>query len=522
MAAGRRVVIVGAGIGGLSAAALLSARGLRVTVVEAADRPGGKMREVEAGGLPIDAGPTVLTMPWAFEQIFDDAGASLSSAVTLRRAERLARHAWGDGSQLDLYSDIERSADAIGSFAGSREADGYRRFSERAQAIYETLRDSFIRAPRTGPLGLTRRVGLAHIPDLVRISPFTSLWRALEGYFADPRLRQLFGRYATYCGSSPFLAPATLMLVAHVEREGVWLVDGGMARLADVLCDLARSHGAVFRFGRRARRIVVRNGTVAGVETGEGERILSEAVVWNGDISALGDGSAGPEAARAVPPTPARDQSMSAVTWAMAAKVHGFPLVRHNIFFCRDTRQEFDDIFGAGCLPRAPTVYVCAQDRDDAGQLGRASGVERVFCLVNAPARPPDNPLTAAEIQSCEQAAFRLLETRGLKIDGDTESIRTTPKVFAALFPSTRGALYGRATHGWKASFARAGSTTKLPGLYLAGGSVHPGPGIPMAALSGRQAAICVIRDLASTRKLSPAAMPGGTSTRSATIDDTA
>ncbi len=124
MAAGRRVVIVGAGIGGLSAAALLSARGLRVTVVEAADRPGGKMREVEAGGLPIDAGPTVLTMPWAFEQIFDDAGASLSSAVTLRRAEHLARHAWGDGSQLDLYSDIERSADAIGSFAGSREADG--------------------------------------------------------------------------------------------------------------------------------------------------------------------------------------------------------------------------------------------------------------------------------------------------------------------------------------------------------------------------------------------------------------
>ncbi len=523
MASGRRVVIVGAGMGGLAAAVLLSARGFRVIVLEAADRPGGKMRELHAGGLPIDAGPTVLTMPWAFEQIFDDAGASLSAAVALRRAERIARHAWGDGSQLDLYSDIERSADAIGCFAGSREAEGYRRFSRRAQAIYETLRDTFIRGPRTGPLGLTARVGLAHIPDLVRISPFTSLWSALEGYFADPRLRQLFGRYATYCGSSPFLAPATLMLVAHVEREGVWLVDGGMARLADALCDLARARGARFRFGRRARRIVVEGGKVAGVDTDEGERISSEAVIWNGDVSALADGSAGPEAARAAAPTPPRDRSMSALTWAMAAEVQGFPLVRHNVFFCRDTRQEFDDIFGAGRLPRGPTVYVCAQDRDDAGRPGRSSGAERVFCLVNAPARPPESPLTAAEMQSCEQAAFRLLETRGLRIERDPQSIRrTTPEDFAALFPSTRGALYGRATHGWKASFARAGSTTKLPGLYLAGGSVHPGPGIPMAALSGRQAAICVMRDLASIRRLSPAAMPGGTSTRSATIDDTA
>ena len=144
------------------------------------------------------------------------------------------------------------------------------------------------------------------------------------------------------------------MLVAHVEREGVWLVDGGMARLADALCDLARSHGADFRFGQRARRIVVENGKVAGVETDEGERISSEAVIWNGDVSALADGSAGPEAARAAAPTPARDRSMSALTWAMAARVEGFPLLRHNVFFCRDTRQEFDDIFGAGRLPCAP------------------------------------------------------------------------------------------------------------------------------------------------------------------------
>ena len=525
----RRVVIVGAGMGGLAAAVALSARGLQATVLEAAQRPGGKMREVEAAGLAIDAGPTVLTMRWAFDELFDDAGASLADRVGLRRVERLARHAWGDGARLDLYSDIERSADAIGAFAGAREADGYRRFSARAEAIYQTLRSSFIGAPRTGPLGLAARVGLARLPDLVRIAPFTSLWRALAAYFADPRLRQLFGRYATYCGSSPFAAPATLMLIAHVEREGVWLVEGGMARLADAICDLARSLGADFHFQRRARRIVAENGRAAGVETDDGERIASDAVIWNGDVSALADGSLGPEAARAVSATPRSARSMSALAWAIAARTDGFPLVRHNVFFSRDYREEFDDIFGTARLPRGPTVYVCAQDRDDEGPcdgsraLDGPRSAERVFCLVNAPARPAEQPLTSAEVQSCEQAAFRKLKACGLTIDRDPDStIRATPEDFARLFPGTRGALYGRATHGWRASFAREGSTTLLPGLYLAGGSVHPGPGVPMAALSGRQAAIRVMGDLVSTRRLSPAATPGGMSTRSATIDDTA
>ena len=204
-----RVVVVGAGMGGLAASIALAARGIQVTTLDAAEGPGGKMREVEAGGRRIDAGPTVLTMPWVFEQIFEDAGARLSRQVTLNRTLRLARHAWGDGSQLDLYSDVDQTAEAIADFAGAREADGYRRFCKRAECIYRTLRDTFISGSRPGPVELATRVGLSRLPDLMGISPFTTLSRALEDHFSDPRLRQLFGRYATYCGSSPFLAPAT-------------------------------------------------------------------------------------------------------------------------------------------------------------------------------------------------------------------------------------------------------------------------------------------------------------------------
>ena len=517
------MAIVGAGMGGLAAAAALAAKGFSVTTLEAAARPGGKMREVEVGESAIDAGPTVLTMRWAFDELFDAAGASLSASVGLRRSDRIARHAWSDGSRLDLFSDIERSADAIARFAGAHEAKGYRRFCTRAQAIYETLRDSFICASRPGPLALAARVGVARLPDLIRISPFTTMWRALEGYFADPRLRQLFGRYATYCGSSPFLAPATLMLVAHVEREGVWLVDGGMARLAEAICDLARSRGAEFRFGRRTTRIVVENGRAAGIETDEGERISADAVIWNGDVSALAEAGLGAEAARAVKATPPDARSMSALTWAMRTPVEDFALIRHNVFFSRDYRREFDDVFTRKRLPDAPTVYVCAQDRADADEARDPGRAERLFCLVNAPARALGAPLSQSEVQSCEQAAFRLLRLCGLRIEPDPASTRrTTPEDFARLFTSTNGALYGRATHGWRASFAREGSATRLPGLYLAGGSVHPGPGAPMAALSGRLAAIRVMQDLRSIRRLSQAAMPGGISTPSATTGDTA
>ena len=506
----RRVVVAGAGLGGLAAAVAFAAHGFDVTVVEATDRAGGKMRAIPVAGRPIDVGPTVLTMRWVFDRLFEDADASISEWVRLVQSERLGRHAWADGSRLDLYSDLERNADGIGRFAGARDAEGYRRFAKRAETMYETLRDSFIAGSRVGPIALSARIGFGHVG---RISPFTPMWRALQDHFRDPRLQQLFGRYATYCGSSPFLAPATLMLISHVEREGVWLVEGGLAELADALRRLAEARGAKFLFGRKVARIVVAGGRAAGVETDDGERIAADAVVWNGDVAALADGSLGPEARRAVSAA-ATERSLSAITWAMTARVRGFPLGRHNVFFSRDSQAEFDDLFSRARLPAGPTVYVCAQDRGDPGAED-PSDPERVFCLVNAPARPAILPLTAAEMEICESAAFRLLERCGLTIERDRKAtVRATPEDFAKVYPSTQGALYGPATHGWKATFAREGAATRLPGLYLAGGSVHPGAGAPMAALSGRQAALQAMRDLSSTARSRPAATRGGTSTR--------
>jgi 1-hydroxycarotenoid 3,4-desaturase len=509
----RRVAIIGAGVGGLAAAVLLCVRGFDVTVLERAAAPGGKMREVAAGGAKIDAGPTVFTMRRVFDAIFEDAGVSLSDRLNLLPAATLARHAWSENERLDLYADLERTVDAIGAFSGRDAALAYRAFCQRAGAIYGALRDTFIHAPRPAtPVNLVARAGLRGLGDLARISPFATMWGALGEHFDDPRLRQLFGRYATYCGSSPFLAPATLMLVAHVERDGVWLVEGGMHRLAATLAELAREKGAVFHYGAEATRILLDGGAVAGVETKDGARFPADAVVMNGDFAALGAGLLGADVARARPAPSGAARSLSAVTFAMRAQTEGFPLAHHNVFFSSDYAGEFDDIFKRGRTPRMPTVYVCAQDRGgDETPTPRPNG-ERLLCLVNAPA---SDDLTSSELEQCEEAAFGLLTRCGLHIHRDSQAtVVTTPKDFGRLFPATQGALYGPASHGWMASFTRPGSRTRIPGLYLAGGSTHPGPGVPMAALSGRLAAESVTADLASTRRFRRAATPGGTSMR--------
>ncbi len=248
-----RVVVIGAGVGGLVSSLLLAARGLDVTLVEAGpatEGPGGKMRAVEVDGVAIDAGPTVFTMRWVFDEILAEVGSSLQELVTLTPLSVLARHAWrGHAERLDLHADMQRSADAIARFASPAEGKRFIAFCAEAKKIYRRLEGPHIRSSRPSLMQMGADLGPGGITALAGLGPFASLWQTLGRHFHDPRLRQLFARYATYCGASPWAAPATLMLVAHVEQEGVWSIDGGMARLAQRLADLAASRGVCLRYG---------------------------------------------------------------------------------------------------------------------------------------------------------------------------------------------------------------------------------------------------------------------------------
>lgn len=500
------VVVVGAGIGGLASALVLASAGLRTLVVEQHTEVGGKVAQAHVGGTAIDCGPTVLTMRSVFDELFAHAGVRLDDHVRLRAHELLARHGWSDGARLDLFADEDRSAEAIAAFASPRDADGYRRFCRHGAALLERLDPTFMRAPNEGLVALTRRVGLTGMLQLSKVDWQRTMWTALCEHFVDPRLRQLFGRYATYYGSSPFEAPATLSLIAEVERRGVWSIEGGMLVLARALAGLIEASGGSIALGRRVDELRCTRGRIEAVVLADGAVLRCTHVVWNGEPSLIASGAVGEGVRRAVDDVVA-PRSLSAMTWSMVARPRGFPLAYHNVFFGDDYEAEFDALFRRRELPLDPTVYVCAFDR----QGPSPSAAERLFCLTNAPADPGlGEPLEP----TCRERMERRLRACGLELD-ISACTNGSPSRFAQRFAGSAGALYGAATHGAMAPWRRHRARTRVPNLWLVGGAVHPGAGVPMVALGGMIAARQLLADSPSMRRSPTAATAGGTSTDS-------
>ena len=519
--------IIGAGVGGLAAAISLAAKGYPVQILEQHANIGGKMRAFDVDGVQVPCGPTVFTMPWVFEALFDAAGQSLNQALDLQPLSVLARHAWSAHERLDLFADPKASVDAIAAFSGPRQAKAFEGFCAEAKLIHNQLIDPFIRSQRPELWSMMQRLGAKGLLALTGLGPFRTLWSRLGQHFQDQRLHQLFGRYATYCGTSPWQAPATLVLIAHVEMQGVWAISGGMPALAAALASCARRLGVEIRCNAGVRRIHVAQDRLQAIELADGETLATDALIFNGDVRALGHGLLGASVARRYRKASQAPMSLSALTWCLKAESSGFDLSQHNVFFQPDYRSEFDDVLKHHRLPRQATVYLCAPNRlprqvvaTDESAKSRTRAAEPMLLLVNAP--HDKGQISHEEISSCQQRVLHMLEQRGLRLSFETTQCRITrPRDFAAHFPGSGGALYGPAANGWMATFAREQARSPIKGLYLAGGSVHPGPGVPMAAMSGVLAAEALMADHVLTRKFHPVATSGGTLMPSATISDT-
>ena len=523
---GENVVVIGAGMGGLAAAIRLAAAGQTVTLIETASAPGGKMRTVASDAGLVDAGPTVLTLRGVFDDLFALCGERLDDHLTLLPQPLLARHWWPDGARLDLFSDPQASAAAIETFAGAREAAGFIRFHAATAALYDAFEDPVMRAPRPDK-GAIVRAAMASPRLWPALMPGVNLDRFVGFYFQDPRLRQLFGRYATYVGGRPSHAPAVLALIWQAEARGVWAVQGGMHKLAVALAALAERQGVTMHYGTSATEILQQGGQVSGVQLADGQladgqladgqlgggrTLACRHVVFNGDPAALASGLLGGGVQTALPQSATSPRSLSAQVWSFAAEPSGpiaADLVHHNLFFTSDPALEFGPM-GKGHLPLEPTLYVCAEDR---AENRTPAGKERFEIILNAPAVSDGSMQDAEEALLCRTKTFYHLSKFGLTFtDLPQTKMLTTPHHLARLFPGSQGAIYGRSPEGMLASFQRPTARTALRGLYLAGGGCHPGAGVPMAALSGRHAAEAMISDLISASKSAPMAMPGGMS----------
>ena len=502
-----RAIVIGAGIAGLAAALRLAARGMQVTLLERHNHPGGKIRTLDSAAGAVDAGPTVLTMRHVFDDLFAYAGEQLKDHVTLIPQSVLARHFWPDGSTLDLHADPLQSREAIAAFAGSRSAKEFTRFHKRTQKLFEAFDAPMMQAPEPKLRELIPYV--LRQPHLIpAMAPLSTLKKSLARSFSDPRLVQLFGRYATYVGGAPHFSPAILALIWQAEAEGVWVVEGGMHKLARAVAKLARQQGVDIRYNTHVDRIAITGGRATGVEINGTYLLEAEAILYAGDPRALATGRMGTALKIVAPQTAKLPRSFSARVHSFAATPTGPDLAHHNVFFAADPDSEFKDL-AAGRIPSDPTLYLCAEDR---GQHTPPPMLERFEMISNAPASDKETP--REELTEWHHRIIQRMASMGVTFTPTpTAETITTPAQFATLFPETLGALYGQTPHGLTASLQRPTARTPIAGLWLAGGCTHPGAGVPMATLSARHAAEAILHAQTSTSMSAPTVMPGGTST---------
>ncbi|MER7370155.1 phytoene desaturase family protein [Nonomuraea wenchangensis] len=483
------VIVIGGGVGGMASALLLARRGHRVRLYEQLPRLGGKLAEHRRDGFTFSMGPSLLTMP----ALFRDLGLERE----LVEPAELCRYRFADGSTLTARRDPELMAAEVERLAPG-EGAAWRAFHSWAEGCLRAAGRTFF----AGPLGRPPRE--ARPQDLLAVAPARTLDGLARRFFRDPRLRQYVGRYATYAGSSPYRAPAALACVPALEHgQGGWYVPGGLPRLAEDLAALLKEAGVDVRLSAPVEAVTVDGGRVTGVRLAGGGHERADVVVANVDAAALygrllPDRRRFRRLARLGP---------SSSAFLLMAGVEGrtLGLAHHTVLFSGDYEREFADIFDRREPPYDPTVYVGCSAVDDPGQA--PDGTENLTMLVNVPARDPGR--WRVGVDAYRDLVLERLAGRGLDLSGRLRFVDVlTPADLRDRYGAWAGAIYGSAYRGRLAPFLRPGNRGPKRGLYVVGGTAHPGGGLPMVTLGARIVTDLIGHDFTHPR---PTAQGGGT-----------
>jgi phytoene desaturase len=470
-----RIVVIGAGVGGLAAGVRLAAQGHEVVVLEQAGSPGGKAGRLELDGWRFDTGPSLLTLPQVFRDLFADTGTPLDEELELMPVEPVTRYRFADGSTVDLSADEDRSVEALEAWSPGAGTD-WRRFLSTCARMWEGSQAFLSGLPPWPP----RRPRVGERPpdprDLLRVRPWQTLRGLARAHARDPRLQMLIERFATYAGGEPRRAPAALALAGYVEHAfGAWHVRGGLYAIVEALARRLESLGGELRLATPARGIELSGGRVTAVAT-DAAQLSCDLVVCDADAQALHDdllptlrGARGSE------------RSLSGCALMLGLRGSTPELAHHTVLFPADYGAEFDDIFRARRPVRDPTIYVSASCVTDSAEA--PPGCENWFLLVNAPALGD-----GADWDACEQLVLEHLAARWLDVRDRIEvRARRSPADLERETGAPGGAIYGAAPHGRLVSLRRPGNISRAArGLYLVGGTTHPGGGLPLVVLSAR------------------------------------
>jgi phytoene desaturase len=475
-----KILVVGAGLGGLAAAIRLAHAGHEVEVWEKNAGPGGKLKEFHLEGFSWGTGPSLLTMPQVLRDLFTEVGEKLEDHLELVRLDSACRYFWTDGTVID-----EDAAFWL--------RPGVARFLRYARGIYDLSGEAYLtRPPGDFWRAFTPRNWLK-LRHLGKVATTRSLAAEVEHRIADPRLRQFFFRFATYNGSSPYLTPATFNIIPYVEAEfGAWYVRGGLPRITEALAALAERKGVALRFnttaiGWRDHEAIARDGS----------RLKVDRLICNADaLSAASGFLSGIYHEKSREHLMRPPLSTSGFILFLGVRGREARLGQHNIFFSDDYRREFEEIHRQKVSPSEPTIYISISSRADPHHA--PADHDNYFVLVNAPARDPQQPWTYAETKDYRDLVLRRLESFGLEHLNERIVAQSvfTPTDFALRDLAHHGALYGWASHSLSASLFRP--PLRAPGardVYFVGGTTHPGGGIPLVLLSGKMVAEMILRE---------------------------
>ena len=489
----KSVIIIGAGLGGLSAAIRLAASGFDVSVLEKNETVGGKVNFVEANGYKFDTGASLLTMRHVLEDLFEFAGKRLEDFLEIVACEPICRYFWTDGARLDASADLEKTSREIEKIS-PRDVENFQKYLRDARRKFDVAEKTFLAHSLND---LPKLLRPKYLKDLLVISSTQTLDAHNRKYFQSPKLQQLFNRFATYNGSSPYKTPATFSLLPFVEFGlGAWYVRGGIYQIPKVLEKLARELNVKIETNCAVEKIVIERGNARGVQLENGEIRQSDFVVSNADaietyrhlIEKENRKSFSDKKLNRIEP------SSSGFVLLLGARKKFETLAHHNIFFSDDYRAEFDALFDELKPAQNPTIYVCATSRTEATQA--PEGCENLFVLVNAP-YTSDKIDWAKEARPYRDLIIKKLENFGL--DGLNESIEfeqiITPADFERKYAANKGSIYGVSSNGIFSAFMRPPNKARdIENLYFTGGATHPGGGIPLVLLSGKFAAEMILK----------------------------
>ncbi len=482
----KKIAIIGGGLGGLTAAIRLAHQGFRIQLFEKNGTLGGKMNQWSADGFRFDTGPSLLTMPFVIDELFESAGLKRSDYLEFVPIDPICRYFWDDGSTLDASADAGKMIAEMTKFSAA-DASRYEDFLAYTKRIYDITADVFLFTPMHEIKKLLNWKTFLKLFQTPQIDPFRTVHEGVSRFFKHPKLVQLFDRYATYNGSNPYQAPATLNIIPYVEYGlGCYYIKGGMYQLVAALRQLADQFGVEIHTGSGVEKILHRDHRIEGIQV-NGEKIPADVVISNADVVVAFD-----ELIEGFPKQQAKlkrlEPSLSGVVFLWGIDKQHPQLAQHNIIFASDYELEFKQIFEDKKVPEDPTIYIAITSKLDPDHA--PAGSENWFVLVNVPYLNEDQNWEA-EIVRLKKVILAKLNRHGIAI---SDRIRVekiiTPQDFYERYRSNRGSIYGISSNDRMTAFRRpANRSREIEGLYFAGGSTHPGGGVPLAMLSGKMCA---------------------------------